>query len=128
MSNALAIATVTAALREIAVKAAREADEGAEVIYGRPDSQASGNPSRVRLYLYLVSPNAALRNADLPTRNANHQQIQRPQIALDLHYLLAFYGDELRLLPQRMMGAVVREFHATPVLRRSDIQAGIESI
>ena len=126
MSNALAIATVTAALRKIAVNAAREADESADVIYGRPEAPTNGNPSRVRLYLYLVAPNAALRNADLPTRNANHELIQRPQIALDLHYLLAFYGDEPKLLPQRMMGAVVRDFHARSMLRRSDIRAVID--
>ena len=56
----------------------------------------------------LQRPNAALRNSDLPTRNHRSVVVQRPTCALDLHYLLSFYGDDSKLEPQRMLGAVVR--------------------
>jgi hypothetical protein len=120
MSNALAIATVTTALAQIVRTAAQAAVNGADVATGRPDPAT--NPShRVHLFLYQVSPNAALRNADLPTRSHEAKVLQRPQVALDLHYLLAFYGDENELEPQRMLGAVVRDLHAKPLLTRQMI-------
>ena len=48
--------------------------------------------------------------------------MQRPQVALDLHYLLTFYGEEAQLEPQRLFGSVVRTLHARPVLTRQQIQ------
>ena len=49
----------------------------------------------------------------------------RPQAALDLHYLLTFYGNEAQLEPQRLLGSVVRTLHARPVLTRQQIQQTI---
>ena len=59
---------------------------------------------------------------DLPTRNSRSDLVQRPRVALDLHYLLSFYGDDARLEPQRMLGSVALEMHAKPVLTRKMIQ------
>jgi hypothetical protein len=69
-----------------------------------------------------VIPNAAWRNADLPTRRPEGQLVQRPQVALDLHYLLSFYGNEEQLEPQRLLGSVARTLHARPVLTHQMIQ------
>lgn len=123
MSNFLAIATVTATLSETIRPAVARDVTGAEVTMTRPDDagEASSN-TRVNLYLYQVTPNAAWRNADLPTRNSNGQLVQRPQAALDLHYLLSFYGKEAKLEPQRLLGSVVRTLNAKPVLTRQMIQ------
>jgi hypothetical protein len=77
--------------------------------------------------MYQVSPNSALRNNDLPTRAANGNLMKRPTVALDLHYLLAFYGNEQELEPQRMLGAAVRDIHAKPGLRRQMIEDAIAS-
>jgi hypothetical protein len=123
MSNFLAIATVTAALSQT-LRAAIETDvPGASVTTLRPDTAGGGIPAtRVNLYLYQVVPNAAWRNADLPTRQAGGQLAQRPQVALDLHYLLSFYGDEGQLEPQRLLGSVVRTLHARPVLTRQMVR------
>lgn len=123
MSNFLAIATVSATLSQI-VRNALPADvTGAEVRVGRPFTdltQAVG--SIVNLYLYQVTPNAAYRNADLPTRTNDRSDLrQRPQAALDLNYLVTFYGDETQLIPERLLGAVVRTLHAQPVLTRQNI-------
>lgn len=129
MSNALAIATVTAALAQIVREAVQSESiqlSGADVSIGQPDGTPLDGP-RVRLFLYQISPNAALRNNDLPTRSANGNLTKRPTVALDLHYLLAFYGDERALEPQRMLGAAVRDIHAQPVLTQQMIEDVITS-
>jgi Pvc16 N-terminal domain len=123
MSNFLAIATVTATLSQVLQTAVGVDVPGAAVSTVRPDSAGSGIPTTgVNLYLYQVAPCASLRNADLPTRSYNGQLVQRPQVALDLHYLLTFYGNEAQLEPQRLLGSVVRTLHARPVLTRQQIQ------
>lgn len=126
MSNHLALGTVTAALGEVAHAAAESAVDGVALRFGRPAAPAGGTTDRtLNVYLYQVTPNAALRNADLPARNATGQITQRPAAALDLHYLLSFYGDDQKLEPERMLGAVVRDLHSMPVLTAKRIQDAI---
>lgn len=126
MSNALAIATVTTALAQLVRTAAQSSVPGADVTTERPDTTPVAQ-ARVRLYLYQVSPNAALRNHDLPARQADGTLVKRPVAAVDLHYLLAFYGNDNELEAQRMLGAVVRDLHAKPVLRREMIANAVSS-
>jgi hypothetical protein len=126
MSNALAIATVTTALAQIVRSAAQSILPGSDVLTEPPDTAAAAQP-RIRLFLYQVAPNAALRNNDLPLRSAEGNLVKRPAVALDLHYLLAFYGNENELEPQRMLGAVVRDLHAQAVLTRQMIADAIAS-
>jgi hypothetical protein len=125
VSNYLAIATVTAALRQLLLPAVQTAVAGADVTLARPHAAASGNTAEaanVNLYLYQVSPNAALRNLDLPTRAADGRLTQRPQTGFDLHYLLTFYGSQRNLEPERLLGNVVKTLHARPLLERSLIE------
>src|SRR6185369_9559578 len=119
MSNHLAIATVTKALAQMLDAAVKAVVDSARAEAQRPDPNAKG--ARVNVFLYQVSPNAALRNGDLPTRNSIGQVTRRPTSALDLHYLLTFYGDEPALEPQRMLGAAVRGLVAEPGLSRDRI-------
>lgn len=123
MSNFLAIATVTAALRRT-LQAALDTDvPGAKVTTVRPDGSGSDVPqTSANLYLYQVTPNASLSNIDMPNRSSEGRLIQRPQVALDLHYLLTFYGDDKELKPQRLLGSVVRTLHDRPVLTRQMIK------
>lgn len=79
----------------------------------------------VNIFLYQATPNTAWRNHDLPTRRGDGSLAQRPQIALDLHYLLTFYGDETLLEPQRILGSAVRALHAHPVLTRQEIRSAV---
>lgn len=126
MSNFLAIATVTAGLRHALGPVVATAVPGASVTTMRPDAPANGTPDpRVNLYLFQTTPNAAWRNADVPTRRTDGALVQRPQVALDLHYLVTFYGDDGQLEPQRLLGSVVRTLHAAPVLTRQTIQSTI---
>ena len=124
MSNFLAIATVTAALRRTLEESLNK-DEfcDAAVTIVRPYGPDSGVPKTgINLYLYMVTPNAALRNADMPNRNSEGRLVQRPQVALDLHYLLTFYGDDKELKPQRLLGNAVRTLNSKPVLTRQMIR------
>jgi hypothetical protein len=125
MSNYLAVATVTATLRR-SLQAAIDTEEvvpGAKVGTGRPEGTENGTPrAGVNIFLYQVTPNAAWRNTDLPTRDVDGSLRRRPQVALDLHYLLTFYGDESTLQPQLLLGSVVRTLHARPVLTRKMVE------
>ena len=121
MSNYLAVATVTGALQHV-LSSAAAAVPGAKVSTTRPDGAApAARDPAINIFLYQVMPNAAYRNADLPTRRTNGQVVQRPQAALTLHYLFSFYGDESNLEPQRLLGALVRQLHAKPLLTHQDI-------
>ena len=123
MSNVLAIATVTETIVQVLGDALDAAQvTGAHVTALPPDSKIGLPDPGVNVFLYQVSPNAAWRNADTPTRRADGTLLRRPQVALDLHYLITFYGDEMRLEQQRLLGAVTRTLHAQPVLPRSTIE------
>lgn len=123
MSNALAIATVTETLVLVLTGALSSSGvSGAKVTATRPDDTPNlPTAGGVNIFLYQVSPNPYLRNADLPTRNSNGTLLRRPQAALDLYYLITFYGQDLSLDQQRLLGCVVRQLHAHPALRHSDI-------
>ena len=120
MSNFLAIATVTAALQEVLQPAVGNAVPLAKVGFSRPDGSSIPNPL-VNVYLYQVTPNAAYRNDDLPTRRSDATLVRRPQAALDLHYLFTFHGNDDQLEPQRLLGAVTTTLHAQPLLSRPSI-------
>ncbi|MGH7696556.1 MAG: DUF4255 domain-containing protein, partial [Gemmatimonadaceae bacterium] len=121
VSNHLAIATATAALGQIVQTAAESAVAGVTLRFGRPTAPTQAGEKKVHVYLYQVTPNAALRNGDLATRDSEGRLTRRPQAALDLHYLLSFYGDDQALEPDRMLGAVARDLHARPVLTAQTI-------
>jgi hypothetical protein len=129
MSNFLAIATVTEVLGK-SILAAAEGALGKTVTLNksRPEDPVGLDTVSVHLYLYQVTPNAALRNDDLPNRSSDARVLQKPQAALDLHYLISFYGDDKELEPQRMLGAVVRDLHARSVLTREQIRNGVSGV
>ncbi|MGA3169198.1 MAG: DUF4255 domain-containing protein [Terriglobia bacterium] len=128
MSNYLAIATVTAALQQVLQGAVENAVAGATVGFSRPEGTGAGQGAPlVNIYLYQVTPNAAYRNADLPTRRSDGTMVQKPQAALDLHYLFTFHGDDDKLEPQRMLGAVASTLQAQPLLSSQNIQAALTS-
>jgi hypothetical protein len=116
VSNHLAFANVTAALRDLVEAAAKQAVSAALATLERPDTLKDEKSPRVSVFLYQVTPNAAWRNADLPTRRQDGTVAQLPQAAFDLHYVLSFYGSDNLLEPQRLLGGVVSTLHAQPVL------------
>jgi len=128
MSNYLAIATVTTVLRHLLQSAMNDILPVVETTTQRPDKEATVKGPTINIFLYQVAPNTALRNVDLPTRGSNGRLSQRPRIALDLYYLITFYGDETQLEPQRMLGGAVSALHTYPVLTPQQIQAAIRRI
>ena len=127
MSNYLAVATVTAVLRDILQEAAGAAVPGATATTRRPEAVNDGGQNKpvVNIFLYQVAPNAAWRNADIEIRHPDPQAPEdrardrvekRPQVPLNLSYLFSFYGNELELEPQRLLGSVVSAIHAHPRL------------
>ncbi|MEA2488924.1 MAG: hypothetical protein QOH21_716, partial [Acidobacteriota bacterium] len=124
MSNYKAIATVTEALR-ITLNAALQDEMGAGVTATATRPDQAGTGASANIYLYQVTPNASLRNADLPTRDSAGVLKQRPRAALDLHYLLSVYGKETDHEPQRILGIVVRTMHTTPLLSATAIKDAI---
>src|SRR6266498_2047626 len=103
MSNFLAIATVTATLSQLIQDTVEVDVPGAGVSTVRPDIAGNNNSqANVNIFLYQVTTNSAFRNVDLPTRSSDGSLVQRPKVALDLHYLFSFYGDEGKFIAQKI--------------------------
>lgn len=134
MSNALALAAVSAVLKDLLDNALIDhsvsAAVGATVTVSAqpPDRIETGDneEAQLNLFLYQVSPNAALRNADLPTRNGRGNAVARPVLALDLHYLLSAYGAE-DFQAEILLGYGMQLLHERPVLTRDAIRATLAS-
>ncbi|HET6976760.1 MAG TPA: DUF4255 domain-containing protein [Pyrinomonadaceae bacterium] len=132
MSTALAIASVTAVLKDLLNNGLIDHDVGAsvgEVIVStlppdRIDGLDAQKKSRLNLFMYQVTPNAGWRNAALPSRNSNGERVTNPPLALDLHYLLTAYGAE-ELHSEILLGYGMQLLHETPVLTRDAIRRSL---
>lgn len=136
MSTALAIASVTAVLRDLLNNGVIDhnlpAVVGADVVVSAlpPDriDAIDANPadrrSRLNLFLYQVTPNIAWRNVGLPSRNGAGERISNPPLALDLHYLLTAYGAE-EMHAEILLGYGMQLLHETPVLTRAAIRTAL---
>ncbi|MDB5678838.1 DUF4255 domain-containing protein [Sphingomonas bacterium] len=120
MSDHFTIAFVTAALHDIVQAAVQDVAPGVVVRVGPPQAPTPGE-KEVNLYLYHLVPNAQLRNADLPTRDAAGELVARPQVAIDLHYLISFSSED-HLATELMLGKVLTALHAAPVLTGDELR------
>ncbi len=132
MSNHAAIAAVSAALNLRLRKAIKVTGLDADVSHTRPGTaNAFRTKVGVHLFLYRITPNAALRGVDLPTRDERGTIASRPTAAIELHYLLSFVCEGQQqnepkvagLGGQCMLGAVVVDLHSNPVLTPDEIRA-----
>jgi hypothetical protein len=133
MSNALAIAGVTAVLRDLldtgmidhAITDAL--GEGVTVSAVAPDTidlTAPETGPRLNLFVYHATPNPGWRNADLPSRNAEGQRTSNPPLALDLHYLLTAYG-RTDLQAEVLLGYGMELMHETGIISRDAIRTAL---
>ena len=124
MSNFHAVATVTSALRARVLEVVQADVPGAGVTTLRPgDAGVGGLPTTgVNIFLYRAAPNPAYRSQELPVRRPDGGVVQRPRVALDLDYLLSFYGDA-NLASHRLLASTLRSLHARPSLTPAMIQA-----
>jgi len=132
MSTALAIASVTAVLKDLLNNGLIDHDVGAsvgEVIVStlppdRIDALDAQKKSRLNLFMYQVTPNPGWRNVALPSRNSSGERVTNPPLALDLHYLLTAYGAE-ELHSEILLGYGMQLLHETPVLTRDAIRRSL---
>ena len=130
MSNFLAVATATASLTQLLRSAVTQDVPGSGVSTLRPD-QLANNPSdgpSVNVFLYQVTSNSGWQTRDLPGRDDRGRILERQRTAIDLHYLLSFFGDDKKLEPQRLLGSAIRTLHSNPVLTRSLIRNTIANV
>lgn len=135
MSNALAIASVTRILKDLLndtlVNGDISGDIGSDVVVtALPpdralDRMGDNAPSQLNIYLHRITPNPALSTSELPTRDARGVVIQRPRLALDLHYLLTAYTNQ-ELHGEILLGYAMEMFHETPVLARNMLRAALQ--
>ena len=121
MSNANALAAVTAALASALVEVASTAVDGSRVFIGRPERRADQqrNEPSINIFLYQATVNPNWRNADAPTRDSKGRLIKRPVVGLDLNYMLTFYGSGF--VPQILLGHTISRLHARPLLSQINI-------
>lgn len=115
MSDYRALAAMTETLRNMLQDAVQNEFPGARVETNRPQKDPPDpRHGLINLFLYLVEPNAAWRNMELPVRASDGTLLRPPRAALDLHYLISFYGSEAQQIPQLLLGKTVATFHAQP--------------
>jgi len=131
MSNALAIAGVTAVLQNLIheglinnnVSSVLGSAPGVSVLPPDRVVAAGGNETPlINLFLYHVTPNTGWRNEGLPSCDASgRQRLSNPPLAIDLHYLLSAYtGGDLHA--EILLGYAMQFLHETPVFTRQAIR------
>ena len=122
MSNYLAVAMITATLQRTLQGVVQGDIEGARVTTVRPSDIGNGTPETgVNLFLYQVITNPALNNIDATPSRSRGNPTKR-QAALDLYYMFSFYGNEVELEPQRLLGSVVRSLNDKRVISQEMIR------
>ena len=133
MSNALAIAGVSAVLKDLLDSGLIDHQVtdalGAGVLVSSlaPDVvpiSGDGAAPRLNLFLHQVTPNAAWRNVELPSADAGGRRVRHPPLALDLHYLLTAYGIA-ELQAEVLLGYGMQLLHDNAVLSRAAIRAAL---
>ncbi len=113
MSNALAVATVTAAITTMVQMAVDTAGITPGPVVTPGTLEDSGDHARVSVHLYRVSRDPAMSNVGPPVRNAAGELRARPQVALELHYLLCFRADT-ELAAQTMLAVTAATLETNP--------------
>jgi hypothetical protein len=132
MSNALALAGVTAVLKDLLDNAV--VDESITGAMGGPVTVSTLPPDRIEtgeneqarlnLFLYHVTPNAALSNSALPARDDRGHRLSNPPLALDLFYMLSAYSaDDFEA--EILLGYGMLTLHERPVLSREAIRRAL---
>jgi hypothetical protein len=129
MSNSLAIAAITATLRNLIKTGIGSEVPGATVTTQPPDEvKIPGN--LINIFLYQTTINGAWRNRDMP-RQIKPGETGPPPLALNLFYLLTAYGknDASPELPDltshRLLGRAMRVLHDHPVLSGAEIKSAL---
>lgn len=135
MSGPYAIAAVGYVLRDLLMKGLGDPDIDLSIFGGAastvtahpPDviSVGANEESQLNLFLYQVTPNAALRNSGLPSRASDgRERLTNPPLALDLHFLLTAYG-ATDFHREALLGYGMQILHEVPFLSRDMIRSAL---
>lgn len=135
MSHALAIAAVTAVLKDLLEKGlvseAIVSSVGDVIVTALPPDRISvgaDERAQLNLFLYQVSQN---RNADWMMRDrplrSPDVRPPNPPLAIDLHYLLTTYGAK-DFHSELLLGYAMQVLHDMPVLTQQEIYTALKHI
>jgi hypothetical protein len=131
MSSALAIASVTAILKNLLgnalVQQSATTSIGDVIITALPpDRISTGTDERTQLnlHLYRLSPNTSWRRTGGSA--VQKEQHDTLPLALDLHYLLTAYG-ERDFQAEILLGHAIQCLYETPVLTQEAIRSSLAS-
>jgi hypothetical protein len=132
MSNALAIAGVTAVLRDLLNEGLINGEIDAigqfSVSSSPPDrlppQQGAPAANQLNVFLWNVSRNPGWANERLPARGPAGVRTDSPYLALDLHYILTAVGTA-DLNAEILLGYGMQILHETPVLTREAIRTAL---
>jgi hypothetical protein len=131
VSSALAIGAVSAVLRNLLDNGIVEQvalGTTVNVTATAPDTirlDAPDEPPQLNIFLYQVSPNAAWRNVELPSRSSRGDPVTNPPLALDLHYLITAYG-RADFQAEILLGYAMHLLHQRPMLDRPAIRRALD--
>lgn len=127
MSTALAIAAVTATLKDLLNEGLLNHDLSSigsfSVTAQPPDRITTGNTeaNQLNVFLYQMTPNLGWRNVGLPSRDGRGQRITNAPLALDLHYLISAYGSQ-DMNAEILLGYAMQLLHEMPVITREQLR------
>jgi len=130
MSNSLAIAAVTATLRNL-IKAGIGNEVPGATVTTQPPDEVTLPGDLINVYLYQTTLNAAWRNRDMP-RQTKPGETGHPPLALNLFYLLTAYGKnnaspELPdLTSHRLLGRAMRVLLDHPILSGAEVKNALQ--
>jgi Pvc16 N-terminal domain len=133
MSNALAVAGVTAVIKDLLDSGMIEHQvtdamgQGVTVSAVAPDTIPLTGPEatpRLNLFLHKVTPNGGWRNVGLPSHDSAGNRVGNPPLALDLHYVITAYGTA-DLQAEVLLGYAMQLLHETPVFTRQAIRTAL---
>ncbi|MGW5472329.1 DUF4255 domain-containing protein [Streptomyces chartreusis] len=122
MSNAHAVATVTAALQHLLAAGLRQFAVSGDVTARPPDKARRGDGNQLNVFLYHTSIDPALRNQDPPGLLPGESGF--PALPLVLHYVISAYGlDDDDIEAHRLLGRAMSVLHDHPVLGPDEFTA-----
>jgi hypothetical protein len=135
MSNALAIAAITATLKHLLQAIAADGDLNDAAVTILPLDKARGNntANQLNLFLYQIQRNPAWVNCDMP-RQVQSGETGFPPLPLNLWYLLTAFGrnddsdNGAQPFGHHVLGRAMSILHDHPVLSSADIIAATQTI
>ena len=131
MSNPLAIAAVTATLRNLLTQGIRaDADLDDTTVTMQPVDRARPDgttANQLNVFLYHMLPSPAWRNMEMPNRTRPGETAV-PPLALNLYYLITAYGrdnDAQRPFSHQLLGRAMAVLLDHPLLGADEIKAAL---